>query len=187
MTEDFNTYIRDIEFSFWRDLCVKEGELRSFSKGEAFVSRGKPGKYIGFIKSGTLKYVAYSDDGVEHVTGLAANDCFVADWPFCLHEIPAGLSIVADSDCEIYCIPSSMVAEKMKHESNVRYEVMRATEAVFSMLYNRHIDFYTTTPQERYNELISKNPDIFELFSLKDIASYLNISPTHLSRLRKNI
>lgn len=39
----------------------------------------------------------------------------------------------------------------------------------------------------RYNHLISTHPDLFNLFSLKDIASFLNITPTHLSRLRRKI
>ena len=44
---------------------------------------------------------------------------------------------------------------------------------------------YSKSPQLRYNELICRDPNLFELFSLKDIASLLNITPTHLSRLRK--
>ena len=49
---------------------------------------------------------------------------------------------------------------------------------------NSHL--YVKTPQERYDDLINRHPDLFDLFSLKDIASFLNITPTHLSRLRKN-
>ncbi len=43
------------------------------------------------------------------------------------------------------------------------------------------------TAQQRYNDLISKHPDLISLFPLKDTASFLNITQTHLSRLRKNI
>lgn len=47
------------------------------------------------------------------------------------------------------------------------------------------MDLYAKTPKERYDELIIRDPNLFELFSLKDIASLLNITSTHLSRLRK--
>ena len=47
-------------------------------------------------------------------------------------------------------------------------------------------DLYVKTPQQRYDELVNRYPDLFDLFSLKDIASFLKITPTHLSRLRKN-
>ncbi|HBY17183.1 MAG TPA: hypothetical protein DEG90_08625 [Porphyromonadaceae bacterium] len=52
--------------------------------------------------------------------------------------------------------------------------------------YDRYVDLHCKTAQQRYNDLISKHPDLFSLFPLKDIASFLNITQTHLSRLRKN-
>lgn len=55
----------------------------------------------------------------------------------------------------------------------------------FYTLYDRHVDLYSKSPQQRYDELLSRDPNLFQLFSLRDIASLLNITPTHLSRLRK--
>lgn len=67
MSDNFNTYINNIDFDTWREICVNKGSLRRYAKGEEFVSIGKVGSYIGFIKSGSLKYVACSTDGTEHV------------------------------------------------------------------------------------------------------------------------
>ncbi|MDE6309145.1 MAG: Crp/Fnr family transcriptional regulator [Muribaculaceae bacterium] len=187
MTENFNTYIDSIAADFWRNLCINEGELRKFSKGEDFVSSGSVARFIGYIKSGTLKYVAYSCDGEEHVVGFEFSGEFVADFPFSLYGEKARVSIVAESDCEIYCIPVADVKALIDNDSRIKDIVMRATEALFSTVYDRYVALYTETPQQRYNELISRHPDLFSLYSLKDIASFLNITPTHLSRLRKNI
>jgi len=60
MHENFNTYYDNIDHSFWRNLCVEEGAICQFSKGEEFISAGEVARYIGYIKSGALKYVAYS-------------------------------------------------------------------------------------------------------------------------------
>ena len=78
--EKFNTYINHIEPEFWRELCVREGELRHFEKGEAFVLVGCVARYIGYIQSGTMKYVAYSAKGVEHVVGMQSDGEFIADF-----------------------------------------------------------------------------------------------------------
>ena len=59
MKENFNTYIDQIDFEAWREICVSKGKLRHFAKGEEFVSIGKIGRYIGFIQSGTLKYSGF--------------------------------------------------------------------------------------------------------------------------------
>ncbi|MCM1076564.1 MAG: Crp/Fnr family transcriptional regulator [Bacteroides sp.] len=184
MTDNFNTYINRIDSEAWRELCVSKGTLRRYAKGEEFVSAGKVGRYIGFIVSGTLKYMVCSDDGTEHVMGMVFGEGFVADWPFCLYGRKAKLSIVAVTDCEIYCIPSKEVKEKIDTDPHFKDIVMHSTEEVYTTVYDRYIDLYVKTPQQRYDELVSRHPDLFDLFSLKDIASFLNITPTHLSRLR---
>ena len=49
------------------------------------------------------------------------------------------------------------------------------------------IDLYTKTPKERYEKMLERCPQMFEIFSLKDIASFLNITPIYLSRIRKKL
>lgn len=187
MSTNFNTYIDGIVPDFWRELITREGELRFYSRGEDFFTAGKVAPYFGYIKSGTLTYVAYSEAGEGHVIGLEFSNEFVADFPFSLSGRRAKVSVVAATDCEIYCIPVSRVVELMKSDLHVKEIIDRATEAVFSTVYDRYMSLYVQTPQERYNDLISRHPDLFSLFSLRDIASFLNITPTHLSRLRKKI
>lgn len=187
MGENFNTYIEGIEPNFWRTLLMREGELRRYGKGEEFVTEGQPGQYFGYVKSGTLKYVVWASDGTERVIGLEFEGEFVADFPFSLYGMKARASIVAVSDCEIYCLPAERVKKMTDTDPQIKDIVMHSTEAIFATVYDRYVALYTLTPQERYNDLISRHPDLFTLFPLKDIASFLNITPTHLSRLRKSI
>lgn len=186
MKENFNAYINHIEPDFWRELCVKEGKLRHFERGEEFAKVGQIARYVGYIKSGTLKYVAFSVDGTEHVVGMEFAGEFVSDFPFSLSGVEARVSIVAATPCDIYCFPVNEIAKRMKEDMMVKDIVMRSAEAIFSTVYDRYMDLYCKSSQQRYEELVSRHPDLFALFSLKDIASFLNITPTHLSRLRKN-
>ena len=184
---NFNTYIDGINSDFWRELCINHGELITFNRGEEFVSAGYIARYIGYVKAGTLKYVATSHSGTEHVVGFEFSGEFVADFPFSLFGKTARVSIIAETTCEIYCMKVSDAVEMMDKNPEMQQIIMQATEAVFSTVYDRYVALYTMSPQQRYNELISSHPDIFSLFSLKDIASFLNITPTHLSRLRKSV
>ena len=63
MNQYFNTYYENIDSDFWRDLCVEKGVLRQYDKGELFAEEGRTAKYLGYIKSGSLKYVVYAPDG----------------------------------------------------------------------------------------------------------------------------
>lgn len=185
MPSQFNSYIDNIDTDFWQNLCKSRGQLRHYDKGEAFIMAGNVGRYIGYVESGALKYVCYSSDGVPHVVGLEFAGHFVCDYPGSLYRQKSRCSIIATVPCEIYCIPSAEVTDLMRADERVRQIIEATTREVFYTLYDRHVDLYSKSPQQRYDELLSCDPNLFQLFSLKDIASLLNITPTHLSRLRK--
>ena len=186
MSEYFNTYINTPEMDYWRKLCVAEGELLFFDKGAEFIVTGEVGRYIGYVKSGTLKYVVYSTDGREHIIGLEFENEFVTDFPFSLYGQKSRVSIIAVTPCEIYCVPTVMIAARMATDAGLKDVVMHSTVAVMSTIYDRYVALYCESPQERYENLLRRHPDLFARFSLKDIASFLNVTPIHLSRLRKS-
>ena len=185
MLKDFNTYLETIDSDFWSNTCREHGTLRKYNKGDEFISIGKKAKHIGLIKSGSVKYVAYTSDYDEKIVGLETKDGFAASWPFCLHDIPSLVSIIANSDLEIYCLSVAKLQELAKDNPEFERQIAQSTEQVFYTAYERLIEFYIYSPKERYDALLSKCPKIFEIFDLKDIASFLNITPQHLSRLRK--
>lgn len=61
------------------------------------------------------------------------------------------------------------------------------TEELFRMAHERYVNLYRHTSKERYVELLNHCPDILQHITLKELASYLQITPTHLSRIRKEI
>ena len=185
LSSKFNTYYENIDHDFWRKLCVEQGVLRSYDKGEYFAESRHVARYIGYIKTGTLKYVAYASDGYESVVGLEFAGEFVADFPFSLYGRKSRISIIAVTPCEIYCISAKEVGMRMKSDEELYRVIAETNVALFDTTYNRYINLHVKSAQERYNELIEKYKDIFSYFSLKDIASFLNITPTHLSRSRK--
>ena len=170
---------------YWRELCRREGEPRHYDRGEFFFSEGEVARNVGLILSGTLKYVAFDEEGTEHVLGLEFTDEFVAGFPFSFYGQKARTSVVAVSPCEILCVPSAVLGSRMMDDARLREMVMQTTEAVFGTVYDRYKSLYCKSPRERYEDLISRHPNLFALFPLRDIASFLNITPTHLSRLRK--
>lgn len=182
----FNSYIDNIDTDFWRELCISNGVLRHFEKGDEFITAGTVGRYIGYVEQGALKYVCFSSDGTPHVIGLEFAGHFVCDFPFSLYRQKSRCSIIATTPCEIYCLPSQWVADRLHTDVHLKEIVENTTREILATVYDRYTNHYTKTPLERYEELLKLDPDLFELFSLKDIASILNITPTHLSRIRKN-
>lgn len=57
-------------------------------------------------------------------------------------------------------------------------------EDYFFIFSDKIQSIYTQSPLERYNNLTSRFPNIFQRVPQHLIASYLNISSVHLSRLK---
>lgn len=107
-------------------------------------------------------------------------------FPFSLYGKKSRVSIVAVTPCDVYCISAKEIGTLMKSDAELYSVIAETNIALFDTVYNRYIDLYIKSAQERYEELVEKHEDIFSILSLKDIASFLNITPGHLSRLRKN-
>ena len=61
------------------------------------------------------------------------------------------------------------------------------SKIIIIQIYDRLIDLYKKSPKERYLYLIKSCPEILQLITLKELASYLKITPTYLSRIRKSL
>ena len=58
---------------------------------------------------------------------------------------------------------------------------------LFKMVYARDLDHYRYTARSRYRHLLERCPQVVQMLSLKDIASFLNVTPVYLSKIRKEI
>lgn len=182
--KDFNTYLNGIDYEYWKRLCVIHGVKRLLHKGEHFLRQGKVARLVGFIAKGSVKYVVYNSAGVECVIGLETQGGFAASFPYCFENRPSAVSIIATADTEMQCIAVSDIEELAANDPHVRKLLDETLRMVFYDIYNRYSSLYALTPAERYAQLLHRCPQLFENFMQKDIASYLNITPQHLRRIR---
>ena len=91
------------------------------------------------------------------------------------------------TSCELYICSAELLKQKLE-EGAVGMQIARmAAEQLFMQSYTRYLNLYRFTPEERYLQLLKRCPEILQLLPLKEIASYLMITPTHMSRIRKSI
>lgn len=181
----FNVYADYIDMDYWRKLCVNNGKLSSYKKGEYFLSKGLRHKIRwGIIKSGYFKYTVISTNGEEHIVGFAFAGTFVGDYLSIISDNNDEINIVASVDSEVWICDREVLDNAL---SNNPIRCRTIVDNLFQQIYKSFLDLYRLSPKERYLELVHRCPDILQNVSLKEIASYLNITPTHLSRLRKEI
>lgn len=181
----FNLYDQKIDFAAIKDACREKGTHTHYAKDEHFVQQGYVGKYLGVVESGYFKYVTLTSSGEEAVVGFAFEGEIVADYYNSFNDLPSEISIKAGSDAEVSQIRT---AEARELFYSVYHDCLSSINgALFSEIYTRYLELHRKTPTERYLDLIKLYSGVLATVSLRDIASYLLITPTYLSRIRKNL
>ena len=60
-------------------------------------------------------------------------------------------------------------------------------KGLFNMAFMRLLNLYRKSPRQRYVELCEQYPQVVETVTLKDLSSFLLITPNHLSRIRREL
>lgn len=181
----FNHYLDVLDLSEVRALCMSRGELREYARDEAFLRIGEVPEYLGFVESGYFKYVVRTADEVERVVGLSFEDDYVGDINSALAGSPTEVSVVAGQRSRVWTVGMGDFIELVS-EKGLGY-AMGIEVSLFRTLYIRCLDMYRLTPMERYVKILTMYPDILQRVPLRELASFLCITPVHLSRLRKSI
>ncbi len=185
MPPRFNIYDQKIDFSSIKKFCKENGRSAHYSKNDVFVQQGCVGKYLGVVESGYFKYVTITSSGTEAVVGFAFEGEIVADYYNSFNGIPSEVSIIAGTDTTVSQIRTTEARNIFNESFEGNLSTLNGT--LFSEIYSRYLELYRKEPTERYIDLITLYPQILDVVSLRDIASYLLITPVYLSRIRKNL
>ncbi len=63
----------------------------------------------------------------------------------------------------------------------------KIAEMLFIMISDQTTSLLTLTPEERYQRILNEEPFVIQRVPQYMIASYIGITPEHLSRLRKKM
>ncbi|MCM1349175.1 MAG: Crp/Fnr family transcriptional regulator [Firmicutes bacterium] len=180
----FNEFLSLIDFETMREYCMANGKTVSYAKGDCFTDAGTVGKYVGFVKSGYFKYCVLTSKGDYAVTGFSfADECIMDFTQSFIFDKPSKISILAGCDSEVVQVPLRTLRDFTTKNNPTLIPHMSAI--VLEEAYGRYLHLYQKSPTERYIELVEKYPDVLHQVALRDIASYLLVTPTSLSRIRK--
>ncbi|WP_302984549.1 Crp/Fnr family transcriptional regulator [uncultured Muribaculum sp.] len=182
----FNNFYESINSSILRDYCLEYGNVNAYDKGAYFLHEGDVGKLLGFVSEGYFKYTAIDSKGVESVVGFVfEGECVVDFANSVAFRRKSNVSIVAGCQASVFEVP---VVEFRDFVMKEHPSFINDTSAVlFAEGYKRYLDIYRKTPTERYIDLINEHPDIVNMVTLRDLASYLMITPVYLSKIRKKV
>lgn len=184
MNRHFNTHIEGLDLKFWHDLIESRGKHVSLKKGQYICRKGEPTNLVGYVKSG---YLTYTVEGEEHIGGFAFPDALFGDYPSCMNNTPAMFDIIAGKNSEVWVMDSTILPLLYEEDLNICRQGRLFMESAYVSLAKRYYALYAKSPAERYIDLINEHPQIEQDVPQKDIAKYLKIYPSSLSRIKKKI
>ena len=188
MEKDFNTYKEGLDLEILHRYCMEHGTAETFLRGETLEREGQQSHWLGFIVQGCFKYIVHNDvEQKEYITGFAFTDEFVADFPNCMEHLCANVSIIAQTTSKVYLIDGKELKHLFEMNKYLKEKTSEIYKHLFLQIYSQHLDSYRLTVKERYIQLLHRCPQIVQQINLKDIASFLKVTPTTISKIRKEI
>ncbi|MGX7666667.1 Crp/Fnr family transcriptional regulator [Flavobacterium pedocola] len=159
--------------------------FRSVKKGTTLLKEGQTSKDSYFVLKGCIR-TYYIIDGEEKTTAFYTE--MDALTPHCVIN-------KAPSEYFISCVEDSILTvsnSEMEAEINSKFPKFETLCRILSeeLLAKQQIDFdafKTSSPEQRYLNLLQSRPDLVQRVPQHQLASYLGIKPQSLSRLRARI
>ncbi|MBN8650598.1 MAG: Crp/Fnr family transcriptional regulator [Cytophagales bacterium] len=159
--------------------------FRSVKKGVTLLEEGQKSKESYFVLKGCIR-TYYILEGKEKTTAFYT-EMEALTPPCVISKTP--------SDYYVSCTEDSILAvsnSDMEVEVNSKFPKFEIMCRILSeeLLAKQRIDFdefKTSSPEQRYLNLLQKRPDLIQRVPQHQLASYLGIKPQSLSRLRARI
>jgi CRP-like cAMP-binding protein len=169
-----------------RQQIVDKFAIKHILKNQFLLTAGKICDEYLFLEKGYMRAFAHDTDGNEVTTGFYAPGQIIFEVSSFFNRVRSQENIQALTDCE-GCYLTYQQLNNLFHALPQFREFGRSVlVAGYSQLKARMLSTITETAEERYAQLLKTNPEIFQHAPLKTIASYLGITDTSLSRIRKD-
>jgi CRP-like cAMP-binding protein len=157
----------------------------SLCRNDYFLRAGKISHDYFFLEKGFMRSFAYDTNGNDVTTNFYGESQVVFEVSSFFNRIPSQENIQALTDCEGWVIKYEQLNQLFHGLPEFREFGRHLLVRGFAALKLRMLSMITETAEERYERLLNTNPEIFRYAPLKYIASFLGITDTSLSRIRK--
>jgi len=158
-------------------------ETRIVTRNEYLSVKGKINTDLYYVSEGSLR-IYVTDDAEEHTIRFGYKNSFLGALDSFITDQPTAYYIQALKRTELKVLSKDTFVNLV----NATPENLKAWQQIMGQLIfqqmERELDLLTSSPQERYNRVLKRSPQLFQEIPNKYIASYLRMTPETLSRIK---
>ena len=167
-----------------KDIILSHISEKQLERNDFLLLQGERCPFIYFVNQGTLRAYFLNDTGKDSTIMFAVEDWWITDMHCFLNELPAMVNIQA--------VERTGILRLSKESLDKLFVEVPAFNTFFRILMQnaycreqlRMIQNLSLPALTRYENFMHKYPHIASKVPLKQIASYLGITPEFLSAIR---
>ncbi|UII21542.1 Crp/Fnr family transcriptional regulator [Fulvivirga ligni] len=171
------------------DISLIKREVKEVSapKGTRLASATEFLQEIYFLERGITRVFYFTDKGDEVTKYFIDEEHFSSDGHSFLHQLPLTSYVETVTDCDLIKISREsfdLFTEQIAGWSEIYLKILN--QGLHDKI-NRISPMMAETATERYEKFMQRFPHLLNQIPLNLLASYLGITKSSLSRIRKNI
>lgn len=185
MKEFLNTFniLSSDEIAHLTTLSTK----RVMHKGDFFIREGEVCEEVAFVVNGTLRSFIVAEKGEEITYCITFPNNLMTAYSSFITGQRTEENIQAITNVELLILSKNTINDLAnKHLNWVKFLKVVA-EQQYIELEKRIFQLQKNNAVKRYTELLKHQPELLKHIPLNYLASYLNVTQRHLSRIRKEI
>ncbi len=182
---------------FFNSLTLLSPEIRSsfyalfkpgiLKKGDYFVREGQIAKELAFLEKGVVRVFYRSNKGIEYNKQFFINPALVGGYTSLITGKPSRINQQALSDCTLKVAQYADIQALCAAYPDIERAARILAEHYFVEKEEREIEIVLLDAEERYLIFQKQFSQLEQQIPQYHIASYLGITPTQLSRIRKKL
>ena len=161
---------------------------RILRKNEIVAREGEiPSPSVYMLISGIMRAYINTESGKQYNKKLFAPKSFVGPLTAIITKRPSKLTYETLTECKVIETDFAAFLDMCKTDIQLSNLYNKVLEHIFIDYERRSLELMSLNATERYLNLRKRIPNIDELIPQFQIASFLNITPVQLSRVRKKL
>ncbi len=182
-----NIYYDSEDLTLLREYCREYGRVERYARRMVFQRAGAPADRMAYIARGSVCYSFCGFDGREYTGAYGFEGGFALDYAAFVRRLPGRFDLRTMEPTTLHVIDYEQFIRFAKRDERCAAVIRSMGDGLCFSLSERLLEFYSCTPEERYLRFLDRYPGLSERLSMREIASFVGVTPEALCRIRRRL